>query len=349
VESRILEIKMKGMLKNTIMFSTLMTVGLFFGGEKAKAYVDGCTVSFQVDNEQYIVAEEGGGGAVNANRSAIGVWEQFVVTNVNAGRVTLRTHNGNYLSATNGGGSTFNALPSGAGDWEKFTIVSAGGGRYALRTDNDTHYVVAEDGGGGIVNANRTAIGGWESFAIIEGSGCTPPPPPNPTCGAATPDGDWAINASVSRVTSVASVANATQVRFRAYGAGADIWYDGVNQGGGVWNASIVLTSFTGTGTVAVDVYAYNSIDAQVYCDSANFIKLNMGTIEVNSNVPTTWSITCPLTNPACPNVTTGSNASAGTYTEKPDTTWTITPANIAGYTWKVNSCAVNTACPGNF
>ena len=39
----------------------------------------GDVVVLRTKNGQFIVAEDGGGGRVNANRTAIGPWEQFII------------------------------------------------------------------------------------------------------------------------------------------------------------------------------------------------------------------------------------------------------------------------------
>ena len=135
------------------------------------------TITLQASNGQYFVAEGGGGGAVSANRSAAGAWEQFQVTDPSGGCVTsgdavfFRTYGSFYLRAELGGGSTLDAAGAAAGAWEQFVIRNQGGGDVfdgdlvTLQAPSG-HYVVAEGGGGGVVLANRPAAGLWESFRI---------------------------------------------------------------------------------------------------------------------------------------------------------------------------------------
>ena len=136
-------------------------------------------VSFRSNNGQYVVAENGGGGIVNANRVAIGPWERFVIVDLNGGAlqngdiVNIKSVNGLFLVAEGGGGQTLNANRPAAGPWERFRILRLGGDgqlqnsdAVALETVNG-RYVVAEGGGGGRVNANRTAIGPWERFTLV--------------------------------------------------------------------------------------------------------------------------------------------------------------------------------------
>lgn len=166
----------------------------------ALACVMGCStlaaaqsVGFQAWNGQWMVAEGGGGGTVNADRNSPGSWETFTLEDFNGGnlhdgdQVALRTDGGWYLQAEYGGGGAFLAAGAGAWAWETFTVVLRSGGDsrvddgelVALRSMTG-HYVVAEDGGGGIVNSNRSGIGPWEEWTIHLGL-TTPPPPPPPS------------------------------------------------------------------------------------------------------------------------------------------------------------------------
>ncbi len=136
-------------------------------------------IHLKAHNGQYMVAEEGGGGEVKADRDAAGEWETFTLIDLNGGRlvdgdrVHLRTSDGtHYLVAEDGGGREVKADRTEAGAWETFTIVKAGGSgeimdgdAIALKADNG-NYVVAEEGGGQEVNANREAIGEWETFSL---------------------------------------------------------------------------------------------------------------------------------------------------------------------------------------
>lgn len=139
-------------------------------------------VSFRSSNDQYVVAEGGGGGVVNANRPAIGPWETFTLTDLNGGTlesgnaVNIQAANGMYMVAEGGGGGVVNANRPAAGAWEKFVIKKVNGNGVIRDGDAialqaaDGQYVVAESGGGGIVNANRPAIGLWETFTIVMGA-----------------------------------------------------------------------------------------------------------------------------------------------------------------------------------
>ena len=143
--------------------------------------------TFQASNGQYVSAENGGGGAVDANRDVAGPWETFHLDLIDGGladgvRLRIRANNDQYVQAVNHGGGDVDAASNKAGAWETFTlhrIAGAGpiaaGDAIAIATD-DGHYVSAENGGGGVLVADRTAIGPWETFAF-NGEAALPAPP----------------------------------------------------------------------------------------------------------------------------------------------------------------------------
>lgn len=96
--------------------------------------MSGDPVHLEAQSGRYVVAEDGGGREVNADRTAVGRSEIFTVVKV-----------------------------GGSGEIRP-------GDRIALRAYSG-HYVVAENGGGGAVNANRTVIGPWEIFTLETASG----------------------------------------------------------------------------------------------------------------------------------------------------------------------------------
>jgi len=133
------------------------------------------------DAVHYLVAEDGGGGAVNADRRTAGLWETFTLVAADGGpaldrdRVLLRTSDGrHFLQAAAGGGGALTAAGDQAGVWETFVIESAGGDgiaagqRVTLRTqDEPPNYITAEDGGGGAVTVNRQTRGIWQTLTIV--------------------------------------------------------------------------------------------------------------------------------------------------------------------------------------
>jgi len=137
---------------------------------------------------KYVVAENGGGGVVNANRDAASGWETFSLSDVNGGdlqdgdAITLTASNGQYFCAENGGGGAINANRATAQDWETFTLhrlAGAGtvksGDQISLQTKTKGLYVCAINGGGDTLIADRTAVQGWETFVIGIGGTVTPP------------------------------------------------------------------------------------------------------------------------------------------------------------------------------
>jgi hypothetical protein len=125
-----------------------------------------------------VVAEGNGGGAINADRNAVGAFESFQLAGDNSGGclqsgavVSIQTSGGFYFRVEDGGGSGLDAKATDAGPWESFVIHRVGGGTIrsgdsvALQAPSG-HYVVAELGGGSLVNADRTSIGAWETFTI---------------------------------------------------------------------------------------------------------------------------------------------------------------------------------------
>ena len=137
---------------------------------------------------QFVAAENGGGGDVNANRPVASTWETFGLTDLNGGDltsgdlVTLTSNDGHFVCAEGGGGGVVNATRTTALDWETFTIQKVGGGgvihpgdQIALATKTKGLYVSALNGGGGGLVADRTAVQGWEAF-VLGGAATTTPP-----------------------------------------------------------------------------------------------------------------------------------------------------------------------------
>jgi len=130
-------------------------------------------------NGQYVVAEGGGGGEVNANRNEAKTWETFILIDIagqplkSGDRVHLQTYDGaHYVVAEGGGGREIKADRTSPRSWETFVInKTAGtgeikyGDKISLQAFNG-NYVVAEGGGGGKVNANRSQVSDWETFRL---------------------------------------------------------------------------------------------------------------------------------------------------------------------------------------
>lgn len=134
-------------------------------------------VAIRASNGNYVVAEGGGGGAMNANRTSVGPWERFTVTDIGSNRIGLQTANGKWVVAEGGGGGQLLANRTAMGAWETFTAnqVAPFGQPFKFTfTASNGNYVVAEGGGGGTMNANRTAAGPWETFSVVCYCGANP-------------------------------------------------------------------------------------------------------------------------------------------------------------------------------
>src|SRR5438874_262824 len=130
----------------------------------------------------FVVAENGGGGGVRADRSAggPGSWEVFDVVDLAGGplisgdRVALATADGkHYLQAVGGGGGQLRASSDSVGAFEGFTIEKPGGGvihhgdAVSLRAGDSSWFVSAESGGGSSVSVTGTARGAFETFTLL--------------------------------------------------------------------------------------------------------------------------------------------------------------------------------------
>jgi hypothetical protein len=162
---------------------TVCLVALGFGSPAHDLRAATYTIHLQAQSGHYVVAEGGGGGVVNANRTSPGAWETFSLDDAGGGAlnsgdvVFFRTANNDYLRADNCGGAALIAQGYVGDNCEAFAIFKvdnannilwgpiSNGDQVALQTW-DWYWVVAEGGGGGVVNADRISIGAWEKFFI---------------------------------------------------------------------------------------------------------------------------------------------------------------------------------------
>ncbi len=138
-------------------------------GSAHAAVPAGEPVALRASNGQYLVAENGGGGAIYANSPGITPWTTFRLVDMNGGtlesgdKVTIQAFTGQYLSAEGGGGGALAANGPAGGGWETFELFGERlpdwsvplcyGCRVRLRTANG-YYALAEGGGGGLVKAD---------------------------------------------------------------------------------------------------------------------------------------------------------------------------------------------------
>jgi Fascin domain len=133
--------------------------------DSSKAIVAAKAVAVLGAHDEYMTCEGGGGDDANINRTAIGVWETFVMLQFSDGQVAFRSLNGNYLQATSGGGSSVTCKGSWAHSWERWTMVKNSDKTYSFKAANG-NYMTAENSGD--LTSNRTASGAWEKFSIVD-------------------------------------------------------------------------------------------------------------------------------------------------------------------------------------
>jgi hypothetical protein len=152
-----------------------------------------------------------------------------------------------------------------------------------------------------------------------------------PSCTNATPDDDIVTTTSGNRTTYANGVNNATAVVFKtwdsAQGEANAVSYSGVNLGGGIWRTDIPLASHPAYGTIRVDVIMSNIGYPSQYCDSANFIRSKTGTVQVRSNIDTSWTLSGP--NGFSDSVT---NLSSKDYVNLLEGSYLLSPAAKEGY-----------------
>jgi GH25 family lysozyme M1 (1,4-beta-N-acetylmuramidase) len=140
---------------------------VFRGSEATLGQLGGATrLSLLAEaNGRYVTAETAGRSPLIANRTAVGLWEQFDQIDVGGGFIALRAHaNGRFVTADNAGRSPLIANRTAIGPWEQFKLLTNPDGSIALLANANGRYVTAENAGLSPLIANRTAIGPWEKF-----------------------------------------------------------------------------------------------------------------------------------------------------------------------------------------
>ena len=118
----------------------------------------------------YVTAENAGGSALIANRTAIGSWEQFDEIDEGNGQIALRAHaNGLLVTAESAGAQPLIANRTVVGSWETFGLIHNADGSISLKADANGDYVNAPNSGTSLI-ANSTAIGASEEFDLIQDS-----------------------------------------------------------------------------------------------------------------------------------------------------------------------------------
>ena len=119
-------------------------------------------------NGKMVTADNAGAAPLIANRTAIGLWEQFLmITNVD-GSVSFEAYaDGKIVTADNAGASPLIANRTAIGGWEQFDRINNADGSISFRARANGKIVTADNAGAAPLIANRTAIGPWEEFDLI--------------------------------------------------------------------------------------------------------------------------------------------------------------------------------------
>ena len=137
-------------------------------------------VRFQASDGRFLSAENGGGGAVRANRDVAGPQERFLLTGrfgrcLESGEAAfLQSADGSYLRAERGGGSTLDAQGAAAGPQERLLLHRRDGPGPIRSGDLLTlqvargYSVSAAQQDDGILRADGERPGRRETFRIIE-------------------------------------------------------------------------------------------------------------------------------------------------------------------------------------
>lgn len=144
--------------------------------DEAWMRMQGTKIALQVHDGSYVLAIDGGGGAVKADAKHIHDWESFWLIQQGDGAYAFQTCDLHYLQALNGGGGLITAQALKALEWESFSLAcaqppccflcSTDNGRYSIQAYNG-QYLAAKDGGGDILEANRDKVDIWERFRIV--------------------------------------------------------------------------------------------------------------------------------------------------------------------------------------
>jgi hypothetical protein len=119
-------------------------------------------------NGKYVTA--GTGTPLIANSTTIGTAQQYELTDLGGGNVSLRAKANNLLvAADDAGAGPLLAKNQAVGSWETFQLIRNGDGSISFRAQVNSRLVCAENGGAAALIANRDAIGPWEQFDLIEG------------------------------------------------------------------------------------------------------------------------------------------------------------------------------------
>ena len=121
----------------------------------------GQTITLKSSNNLYVCSENAT-QAMNANRTAVGPWEQFVVVNAGNGKIALQ-NGGKYVSSENGT-QAITCNRTAIGGWEQFDWISNGDGTISLKGNNGKF--VSSENGTQAMTCTRTTAGATEKFGV---------------------------------------------------------------------------------------------------------------------------------------------------------------------------------------
>jgi mannan endo-1,4-beta-mannosidase len=138
------------------------------------------SVNLRTWSGHYLVADKGGGAALQAYSTWAKAWETFTLSDLNGGTlvsgdlITLRGPSGEWVSADKGGGGALYVNAPHELGWEQFRVVKvngtgaiASGDKIALQTSVGGQYLSAINAGGGDVLANAPALKEWETLTLL--------------------------------------------------------------------------------------------------------------------------------------------------------------------------------------
>jgi len=163
-------------LGRIVLIGTAVLIVVFLSGEVlARHYI----ISLKTRNGNYLTAENGGGGIINANRTRANEWETFTLLDLNEGeledgdKVAIKTNGGSFFSAVNGGGDNVFADKRAPLEWETFYIERKMSRADKSIRDRDlialrsyNNYYLSAPNAGGQINAKTKTFGSDEKFTI---------------------------------------------------------------------------------------------------------------------------------------------------------------------------------------
>jgi hypothetical protein len=118
-------------------------------------------------NGKYVSADIGisTSGPLYANKTGVGTWEKFVVSDAGSGNVYLKAlANNKFVQSNQSDGGRLYAAGSAGSTWESIRFEVLSNGKLALKFNINGRYASADNYGNSQLIANRTTAQGWEQF-----------------------------------------------------------------------------------------------------------------------------------------------------------------------------------------